>query len=597
VHVPDESPSQGAWGLSIDSIHTHDGQKVHLTQRGVTVLVGGNNVGKSTLLNGIISKLNQHDNKCETLSHIVLRREWDASDFGAWLQIHCSYRDNVATRAKNGMEPIRVGSPVENWVHQETQSIHHLGPLFDLLVHVSTINERTQYVSSSTQQQIDRKSPPRSLLHVFQRSPEVFQQFSGICERVFRRPLTLDYLGGWLNLRVGRLDMQAPPIDAVSDEYVEAMMRLPLLGQQGAGMTSMMGILMPIMSADFPIIIIDEPEAFLHPPQAYELGRALAALARDRGVQIICATHDRNFLIGLLQPDIPVSVVRLERHDGAPILTQLSSERLQSLWNDPVVRFTNVLDGLFHRVVVIAEGDDDCRFYGAALEAANDETMQVTRGLVGTEVPPSEVLFVPASGKAAMADVVATLIELGVRVVASPDLDILDDESVISKLVRSMGFQWSEFAGDYQAATVHFREKKGPAKAQDVLAAVTAVLSENPTAVYDTDTKRAVAAQMRVTESPWAALKQYGVSAFKVGNERAAAVRLLDALAEIGIVVVRDGQLESLAPTLGVGKGPRWLPAALRSGAHAEPLAQRHVLRIMNGGSRQASNREPFRPE
>lgn len=85
---------------------------------------------------------------------------------------------------------------------------------------------------------------------------------------------------------------------------------------------------------------------------------------------------------------------------------------------------------------------------------------------------------------------------------------------------------------------------------------------------------------MRTAESPWQALKAYGDRAFR-GEAAAAANRLVNALDEIGLVLVRVGELENFAPGLGVSKGPRWLPAALQGGFHASPEAQAHVCRLV----------------
>ena len=61
-------------------------------------------------------------------------------------------------------------------------------------------------------------------------------------------------------------------VDRVSDPYVQAVRMNPLLDKQGDGMKSYAGILFEAVVANLDITLIDEPEAFLHPPQMRRLG-------------------------------------------------------------------------------------------------------------------------------------------------------------------------------------------------------------------------------------------------------------------------------------------------------------------------------------
>jgi hypothetical protein len=78
-------------------------------------------------------------------------------------------------------------------------------------------------------------------------------------------------------------------------------------------------------------------------------------------------------------------------------------------------------------------------------------------------------------------------------------------------------------------------------------------------------------------------LTEFGQMAFK-GQAAVAADRLLEGLDRIGIVALRAGELENLAPTLGISKGSAWLPAALAAGAHRDEATQQHLHRILNAG-------------
>ena len=77
-------------------------------------------------------------------------------------------------------------------------------------------------------------------------------------------------------LHVGKSpDKSSYTIDR-QDEYYNIVSKLPKLQEQGDGMRSFASILLHTFTSDYSITLIDEPEAFLHPPQARVLGKMLA---------------------------------------------------------------------------------------------------------------------------------------------------------------------------------------------------------------------------------------------------------------------------------------------------------------------------------
>jgi len=182
-----------------------------------------------------------------------------------------------------------------------------------------------------------------------------------------------------------------------------------------------------------------------------------------------------------------------------------------------------------------------------------------------------------------MAKLAQLLQVTGVRVVASPDLDVLRDEGALKKLVEAVGGSWTtELQANYSKATHEFRTQSNPRLNKDVLHAVRGILDEEPGAIYDGVTRKRVSANLAVP-SPWKALKQQGKAAMKA--DRAAANALLDELDRQGVVAVRVGELERFAPDLNVSKGERWLPGALADEAHKSPEARGHMRRLLGESS------------
>lgn len=422
---------------------------------------------------------------------------------------------------------------------------------------------------------------PSHPLHVLEDHPDRRAKLNDAMVRIFGQPITVDNTGSNRVLRLGATHVPEPTLLGDKQAYTEALSLLPLLSEQGDGMQRVVSMLMTLMTSTYPVLLIDEPEAYLHPPQARAIGELIGETASDIGTQVFVATHDRNILAGLLSSETDLSVVRLNRVGSSTTVHQLEVDELRDVWSDPVLRYSNILDGLFHRVVVLAEGDQDCRFYQASLDALN-------------EVEPnrwprtSDVLFVPSNGKQNLFKLARSLQAVAVPVVVSPDLDVLNNEGTLRKLVLALGADWESLAVTYQIATASFRQPRDQVSVSTVVEAVRGLLEkkllEDPKALWDKQIQQEFRELTRAADSPWAPLKEFGELAFK-GHEAVAGRSLLDSLDACRIVTVRAGALEQFAPDLGVSKGPDWLPAALASGAHRKPAALSHVRGLMTAGA------------
>lgn len=550
---------------------TVDGVELNFPKVGVTAIVGGNNVGKSTLLREIDSQLNRNPisgsvpPKNLIVDAVDLDRNGDTEALNTWLH------ENADLREGSTQEYYRVGASVPARLVKNQWAGETLGYLAPFFIHYSEALSRADMVKP-VQQRPDIGSPAQAPLHLLQDDVSLLTEVRRICETIFRKDLTLDILSGDATLRVGNSDVPVPRADAITKEYRASIAGLPKLIAQGDGMKSLLGLLLPIVTAHYPIVLIDEPEAFLHPPQAFELGRTLARISEERGIQIVLATHDRNLLAGLLEPSSPVSVVRLDRQGDSTTAHQLPAEDVGRLWTDPVMRYSNVLEGLFHKVVMVAEADPDCKFYAAAIDALDEEDKLT--------VSPSEILFISSGGKDGMAKIVKALRASKVKVIASPDLDLLNDGAKVRTLVEAFDGTWSEYEHDYRLAVHDLKATNVNPKTGDVLGHIEAAFRDLEDEPWDEDKKNMLRPIVRTLESEFKKLKQHGMTSFQ-GQPAQHAYPLLDSLEELGICCVREGELERLAPTLGVAKGRAWLGVALEADAHRGDEARRHVQRLL----------------
>ena len=76
-----------------------------------------------------------------------------------------------------------------------------------------------------------------------------------------------------------------------SRDYYNWINYLPALEIQGDGMRSFTGALLSLLVHPRNIVLMDEPEAFLHPPQAKRLAETIAD-ETDSNSQLFLSTHD-----------------------------------------------------------------------------------------------------------------------------------------------------------------------------------------------------------------------------------------------------------------------------------------------------------------
>lgn len=570
-----------AVSVKLSSVELADKTTLVLPSVGVTAVVGPNNAGKSTLLREIRNRLRSEvgtEPPWRIIQSIALEAQGAPADVVAWLTTHSRYRDLETSPGFTALGGGVALSP--SWLRNQLPHVWSMGvasgrlgsQLAPFLVHYADTDTRLEQ-SKAAPARPDARGPAVHPIHVLQDDRTRLQLASEIAASVFGEHLWLDDYSSEPRLKVGAMSLPAPRRNEVDTAYRDALLGLPELAEQGDGMRSFFGLLLPMLAASHPLLLVDEPEAFLHPPQAGALGRRLGQLAKENGLQLILATHDRHLLTGLLESRADLTVVRVDRFRLPRGGRQIYPDALKDLWNEPALKYTNALDGLFHRLVVLVEGDRDARFYSACLDAANES------GAV--EILASEVLFVPCGGKGGMAKLARALRGLGVPVVASPDIDLLATEAETQLLVEALGGDWASLKHDFMTATSRILRDAAPLQVGDVRSA----LGDDPAQPLTKELRRTVERLLRTAGGGWAQVKAGGIAALGTGGIGAAAARLFDAMDAIGLVVVRAGELESFAPDLDVAKGANWVPAALTANAHKTPSAAAHVTRVVGVNS------------
>jgi len=223
---------------------------------------------------------------------------------------------------------------------------------------------------------------------------------------------------------------------------------------------------------------------------------------------------------------------------------------------DPLLKYSNILDGLFHDAVVLCEGDADCRYYSAVLDYLPNEGGEAT-----SSFREAELLFTHCGGKARMASVVSALKAVSVPVVVVADFDLLREASDVGRLVGSMGGDFSLHEADLKIVASALTADTKPLRKTTLQDALLRALDGLPNEFISASEAESVRRIIR-SDTGWDKAKRAGLSAVPQGDAYAACERLLKGLQDINLLVVPVGELERFEPRI-AGHGPAWVSALI----------------------------------
>lgn len=402
----------------------NDGVELQLACNSIVVFTGANNSGKSQILRDIENCLNKNK---EDMTVVIKNHQ---CEFRGNISNESFFLNHFSINEQRNFEIIGSGNPFDkdmlsNWWRDQTlyNGMHLL-----FVKRLST--EMRLTVSNDLQRNNQPESHP---IYKLYRSEQLAQKVSDYFHQAFG-----------VDLIVNRDEMQTIPLHVgiapdkdkytikTQDKYYEKVSALPKLQDQGDGMRSFATILLDTFTSDHSITLVDEPEAFLHPPQARILGKILA---KNNPVnrQLFISTHSEDFLQGLLDAENEnVIVIRVNRIDNINKMSILSNDKIKELWSKPLLRYSNILSGLFHEKVVVCESDYDCLFYHAIMNAIYEKKGDIA----------PDILFTHCGGKSRAKDVVAALKAVNVPVVTICDFDLLDSSHNFKALISAFGVKW-----------------------------------------------------------------------------------------------------------------------------------------------------------
>lgn len=328
----------------------------------------------------------------------------------------------------------------------------------------------------------------------------------------------------------------------------------PKVHEQGDGIKSFVGILIHLLIENYSLFLIDEPEAFLHPPQARILGNEMPNLLKNR--QAFISTHNRSLIKGLLETaPSRVKILRITREGNNNFISLLENEETDKIWKDPLLKYSNILDSLFFKNVVVCESDADCQFYSIILSQLKEESNKFP-----------ESLFVYSSTKFRLKVIAGALKSLNIDFRIIADIDILRiDDNEIQKLYVSCGGFWNQDLEDALNKFNQYFEGEDLTIEKDNLknlfeVAIDAKNKDKFNGKDISDIKQSVKLEDR-----WQKVKRDGIGFINQEEIVEAFNYLNEELKKIGIFIVIEGELESFIKIGRQYHGPQWVNKILQT--------------------------------
>ena len=511
--------------LNTITLNFTDSPPLVLPASGITVFVGPNNSGKSLVLREVESAMMVHPFPAGLLILKDYEVRWQSR----------SEIDHFLANAKGPEQPNQPEGHVSIARLNPNGGLEHTMLNLDGLYSIAEaktdkrwfatqflkygvirLDGRSRFNLTNDQSAGDILNPAQNIIGKLFQDESARGSARALIYDAFRLNLIVD------PTNLGTFRLRLTPETALSDEQslnqdARAFhSRATHIKEASDGVQAYVGIITAVVAGEYHTILMDEPEAFLHPPLARKLGRQLAGLAMSRSGSLLASTHSADFLLGCIQGSQDVRVVRLEYQNGKSKGRLVDSNKLRSLFQNPLMRSTNATSALFYDGVIVTESDNDRAFYSEIYYRLSEEEPDL----------PS-ILFVNAQNKQTIKDVVGPLRQFGVPAAAISDIDILKDGG-------TTWMQWIDAAQMPDPLRAGYQAQRQ------------AVLNEFQTTGKD--------------------MKRDGGTEILEGSSRAAVDQLFDDLNSYGIFPVRSGELESWLRPLGVtGAKTKWTIAMLKA--------------------------------
>lgn len=494
-------------------------EKIDLTP--ITVFVGPNNSGKSRILQEISQRLStgQHlasEVIIDSIEYEVLTRD-EVNRYFEHLQLKPTVNETI------NVGHVIVGRKGNRYqVTRDSFFDFISNPLANPNAHATyLLNSKSLYLGGANRLDLivpqamgDLKGDPSSSLQYIFKDDTLRKRIRDITFRSFGKYFVIDPTNsGQLHIRLSDREPESPTEErALDDSAIAFHLQARGINEFSDGIKAFVGLLIESVAGDPEILLIDEPETFLHPSLAHKFGNELSKIQLGERKRIFISTHSASFVMGCVHSGAQVNIIRLTYQSGQGTARVLNSRDLTTLMRNPLLRSIGVMSALFYENVVVTESDSDRAFY----QEINERLLAYD-----PERAIPNCLFLNAQNKQTVHLIIKPLRDLGIPVAGIVDIDILKDGGTVFANFLNGGYL-PEF----------------------IKQSMTGIRTSLKTSM----------------EASGLNMKRDGGIAILNDNDKRSATHLFDQLDEHGLFTVRSGELESWLKSLsGSGHGSAWL--------------------------------------
>lgn len=529
-------------GGFISKICFNDGKCINIEKGDIVIFVGPNNAGKSQALKDIYS-LSKRKRPSVVVSDITITK-YKSSILPLLNEV------SVGNNQGDYITYSVLGN-VMNFFYRRTDQNFPTSPLFEDFreLFVANLDTSARLTICNPPNNIRADEVKKHPIHYAAFMPDCRKWLSDNFKKAFGIEITPNKQNGaTIPLCIGepvRFDEEFEDEQARQEAYAAILETYKQVQNQGDGIKSFTGILLYLMLNYYCIYLIDEPESFLHPPQARIMGQIIGQTLSD-SQQAFISTHSEDIIKGLLEVcPHRIKIVRITRQEDINSFSVLDNEKLSDVWNDSLLKHSNIMSSLFHKSVVLCESDSDCKIYSI-----------IENHLKREKGKYSETLFIHCGGKHRMAKIVKALRVLNIDVKLITDIDVLNDDKVLRAIIEVFNIEWSSVEKFYRVIVSNLHSSKEKINRNDARMFINNVLdSSEKTELTGEEIKEIRSAISLV--SKWEGLKSSGTAALPAGDATSAFKNLDNILKNAGIYIVPVGELECFIKEVG-GHGPEW---------------------------------------
>lgn len=509
----------------------------------IVLLVGPNNVGKSRMLKDL-----QEDIINDGGSKVIIDAvQYNSRGFSAE-QVRAYFERNVSKDSCGNYCVSVIANQTYCYnTHDFEGAIENEKYFYKVLFSfLSTENRLNMTRSIRFNEEVDRNA--LNIIERLEDRPEALMNLNEALDESFGKSVDIymHYEEGnaVTEYRIGDSQEVADALNSIKPDWKNKIQQLDDLQSQGDGVRSAVAILASLIVGEHSLFLIDEPEAFLHPPQAKMIGRSIVNMSK--GKQCFIATHNIDFIKGVIEADSSrVKIIKIGRSGNSNTFDLIDNNDIREIATDRNLKYTGILDGLFYDRVVLCENETDCKFYAAMLESVSLAKYQGS-------------LFCAVGGKDQFKKVIPLIKRLCIQYLAIADIDLINSANNLKQLLDAIEPDgYNVVRNSHKSFLIAFQNDSYQ------LVKTQSDIRKEIDGVYDGSVYMSPEAVKKIrailkNASSFDLLKSGGRKSLPQGDCIGLFDEINERLNELGFFIVECGEIERFVPDV-KGHGNKWL--------------------------------------